>query len=156
MAEASDALCGHCKAISPYKGRRTSYDIRYRISYNRTDEYPDFPALEASARRGCRLCGLLRHALQDKFSDKKIAETESNYHPSIRAEWPLESNHQVTLGYGQFYLGEGSPEHDTSQTPDQSPNDIHTLSFEVWPYPPRQTVRTRSTLWFSVYADNSK
>ena len=157
--EASDASCAHCRALSsPYKGKKISGE--YRIEHNRADKYPDFPALEASARSGCHFCGLLRHALQDKYSDKQIAEAESYFHPSIRAKWSLEWSGQVTVGTGRFSTEEGSSNHDTSQTPDQSPDDIYALSFDVWPHPPRRTdcsaELNKSFIGFLVYADNSK
>lgn len=158
MEEASDAPCPHCKAISPHNGERT-HDS-YRISYNRTDEYPGFLTLKASARRGCRFCGLLRHALQDKYSDKKIAEAESDFHPSTRAKWPLEWSGQVTVGGGRFRTEEGWPYRDRSQTLDQSLGDFYVLQLVVWPHPPRRNDCSAesncSSIWFSVYADEGE
>ena len=158
MEEASDAPCAHCKGISPHQGKKTYGS--YIITHNRTDEYPDFPALKASARTGCRFCGLLRHALQDKYSDKNMAEAENHFDPSIRAKWPRQWNGKVTVGDGRFSTEEGSPEHDETQTPEQSPDDIYALAFDVWPYPPRRNDCSaevnRSFIYFSVYADNGE
>ena len=158
MEEASDTPCAHCKAISPHNGKRTYGG--YNIPYERVDQYPNFPALETNARRGCRFCGLLRHALQDKYSDKKIAEAERDFHPSIRAKWPLEWNAQVTVGHGGFSTEDDWAERDTTQNPDQSLHDIYDLALKVWPYPPRRNDCSAeanfSWLWFPVYADNSE
>ena len=148
IGEASDAPCAHCKALSPYHRKRTYGG--YIIPYNRTDEYPDFLALEAIERRGCHFCGLLRHALQDKYSDKKIAEAESDFHPSIRAKWPLGWNGQVTVGDGGFLTEEDWASRDTSQTLDQSLGDIYALSFVLWPHPPRWNDCSAESNWSRI------
>ncbi len=149
MAKSSDALCAHCRSISPYNGKRNSH--------NRTDQYPDFPALKSSAAKGCAFCGLLRHALQDQYSDAKIADAESVFHSSIRATWPPRWNGQVTIGDAGFGTEEDWHEREMGQVPDQSLDGVHSLSLRVWPYPPRRVVNNPESnnelIWFAVYAD---
>ena len=157
MSELPDAPCAHCRAISSFNGENNNG--RIGSPYNRVDQYPDFPALEASAGKGCALCGLLRHALLDKYSDEKIAEAESDFDSSIRAKWPVsEWNGQVTVDHAVFRTEEDWVERDANQAPDQSLSAVHTLSLEVWPYPPRRRLPEVSGdfLWFAVYAETGK
>ena len=158
MRDSSDAPCAHCKAISPHNG--SSNWGRYNIPHNRSDQYPDFPALEAGAAGGCGFCGLLRHALQDKYSDNKIVEAESHFHPSIRAQWSPTWNGQVTVGRAIFSTEEDWPFRDKSTISGQRLGDIYALSLEVWPYPPRRSdcspELNNSAIWFAVYADSGE
>ena len=150
-----NAPCAHCKFISPHNGENKWG--RISIPYNRVDQYPSFPALEVSARKGCAFCGLLRHALQDKYSDEKIAEAESDFHPEIRAKWPTSGwNGLVTIDHAVFSTEEDWTERDRSQATDQSLGGVHTLSLGVWPYPPRRNVSSPESVWFAVYADSGK
>ena len=154
MKEISSASCAQCRVIST----RNEGDAPGKINmpYNRTDQYPSFPGLEASAEKGCGFCGLIRHALQEKYSDEKIAEAESDFHPSIRDKWPLEWNHQVTVGRAAFSTEGDWAERDTSQKADHSSGCVYALSFQAWPYPPRCRVpnpeSNRTYIWFAIYA----
>lgn len=123
--------------------------------------YPNFLALEISAGKGCAFCGLLRHALQDKYSDEKIAEAEGDFHPSIRATWPISKwNGQVTFERAVFFTEEDWAERDASLGTDQSLDNVYTFSLEIWPYPPRRSVTSpelnHSGVWFAVYADTGE
>ena len=159
MGKVTDALCAHCKAVSPHNGERKLGVIS--IPYNRVDQYPAFPAFELTAGTGCTFCAILRHALQDKYSDEKIGRAESDFHPEIRNKWPVSGwNGEVTIGRADFITEEDWPERDQSQVPDRYLGGVYNLSFEVWPYPPRRSVISselnRSKIWFAVYADTSE
>lgn len=109
----ANAPCAHCKDISPHNGENKWG--RISIPYKRVDQYPDFSALEVSAGKGCAFCGLLRHALQDKYSDEKIAEAEGDFHPSTRSTWPISGwNGQVTVDRAVFFTEEDWVERDAS------------------------------------------
>ena len=156
MGRPSDALCAQCKRLSPcfiekQSGRKT-------VPYNRSDQYPEFPMLEAQARKGCTFCGLLRHTLQAKYSDEKIAEAESDFHPTVRSEWPTGWDGHVTIDGALFRTEEDWPYRDESLTSDPSLGGIRSISFDVWPYPPRRN-QTRpgsngEMVHFAVYNDN--
>ena len=83
MVKLSDALCAHCRVVSPHSGENR-WD-RNTIPYDRVDDHPKLPAQEAGGEKECALCSLLRHALQDKYSDENTAEAENEISPSIRA-----------------------------------------------------------------------
>ena len=157
MGQRSDAPCAQCRRLSPYHGENKSGTIT--VPYNCSDHYPDFPALEAQARKGCAFCGLLRHTLQAKYSDEKLAEAESDFHPSIRAKWPTGWDGHVIVDRARFDTEQNWPYRDDSQILDQSLGDIRSLSLDVWPYPPRRNPHSpesnRDRIWFAVYADDS-
>lgn len=156
MERGSDASCSQCRRLSPSYGEKQSG--RIAVPYNRSDQYPDFPSLEAQARKGCAFCGLLRHTLQAKYSDEKIAEAESDFHPTIRSEWPNGWDGHVTIDGALFRTEADWPERDPSQMSDPSLGGIHSVSFGVWPYPPRRNqIRpeyNRDWVHFAVYNDN--
>ncbi|KAF6233881.1 hypothetical protein HO173_008093 [Letharia columbiana] len=107
----------------------------------------------------CAFYGLLRHALQDKHKDEKIAEAESDFHPEIRAKWPTSGwNGLVTVDRAVFSTEEDWTERDRSQATDQSLGGVHTLSLGFWPYPPRRNVSSPESkftwVWSAVYADS--
>ena len=159
MEKLSDAPCIHCKVISPHHGKNSSGHIS--IPYNRVDQYPNFPALEVSAGTGCAFCRLLKYALQDKYSDRKIAEAEADFDPSIRAQWPKAGwNGQVTVDGARFFSEEDWNERDESQELGQSLGGVWALSFRVWPYPPRRNFTdpgfNHDSVWFAPYADSGK
>lgn len=83
MVKLSDALCAHCRVVSPQSGENR-WD-RNTILYDRVENHPKLPAQEAGGGKEFALCSLLRHALQDKYSDKNIAEAKNEFSPSIRA-----------------------------------------------------------------------
>ena len=148
--------CAHCRAIS-------SHNVEMKrgktmIPYNCLDKYPNFPALQFSAEKGCAFCGLLRHALQDKYSDEKKVEAENDFDPSIHTDWPESGwNGQVTVDGALFLTEDTWYERDESQTSDQSLHGVYALSLQVWPYPPRLKVTrpefNRNWIWFAVYAN---
>ena len=152
----SDAPCAQCKRLSPYYGEKRSGSIT--VPYNRSDQYPEFPLLEAQARKGCTFCGLLRHTLQAKYSDEKIAEAESDFHPTIRSQWPTRWDGYVTVDGAFFRTEEDWHERDQRQTSDLSLGGIYAVYFKIWPYPPRRNqTRPESNIdWihFAVYNDN--
>ncbi len=156
MSELPHAPCAHCRAISPHNGNNNNG--RIRIPYDRVDQYTNFPALKASAGKRCAFCGLLRHALQDKYSDEKIAEAESDFDPSVRAKWSVSGwNGQVTVDRAVFRTEEDWDYSDRSQAPDQSLGAVYTLSLDVSPYPPRRGVDgSGDLLWFAVYAETGE
>ena len=131
----SETSCLHSKAIDPNSEEKQSGIIA--IPYRRVDRYPSFPALLASSREGCDFCGLLRSALQDQYSDEKIAKAESDFDASIRDNWrPTEWDCQVTIDGAVLYTEEYWPERDESQGSDQTLDRIYMLSFYFWPYLP--------------------
>lgn len=151
------SLCAHCRVLNPHKGESRSG--RISIQYNRVDQYPHFPELKSSAGRGCAFCGLLRHALLDKYGDEKMTEAENDFSSSIRAEWSMsEWSGQVNIDGAVFSTEEDWPERDASQAQDQHLCNVHSLSLKVWPYPPRRKVNNpesnSSWVWFAVYADS--
>ena len=156
MGQPSDAACAQCRRLHPYHRKTQSGSIT--VPYNRSDQYPHFPLLEAQARKGCGFCGLLRHTLQAKYSDEKIAEAESDFHPTIRSQWPTGWDGHVTVERPLFSTEKEWPYRDESQMSDPSLGDIFRLSFQVWPYPPRRNdIRpqfNRVSVWFAVYDDN--
>ena len=158
MLKLPDGLCAHCRIISPHSGEKKWG--RITIAYNRVDQHPDFPVLEAYAREGCGFCGLLRHALQDKYNDQNLAQAENQFSPSIRANWPSGWDGRVTIDRAVFSTEEDWPERDRSQTSDQSLGNVHTLSLRFWPYPPRRSdcipESNSDWVWFAVYNNHSK
>ena len=156
MGRRSDAPCAQCRRLSPCHGEKQSG--RITIPYNRSDRYPDISSLEAQARKGCAFCGLLRHTLQAKYSDEKIAEAESDFHPTIRYKWPPGWDGYVTIDGALFRTEEDWPERDRNQKLDPSLGGIYSLSFQVWPYPPRRNQIkpefNRDWIHFAVYNDN--
>ena len=156
MGRPSDALCAQCKRLSPYYAEKKSR--RITIPYNRSDQYPGFPMLEAQARKGCTFCGLLRHTLQAKYSDEKIAEAESDFHPTIRSEWHTGWDGHVTVDGAVFKTEEDWAERDVSLTSDLSLGGIRSIFFNVWPYPPRRSQIEHGFngqwVFFAVYNDN--
>ena len=159
MGKFLGASCLHCKAINPNAG--VNQHGRISISYERVDRYPSFPALMASSREGCGFCGLLRHALQDKYSDNNIAKAESDFHSSIRANWPTSGwDDLVTVDGAVFLTEEDWPERDMDQVSGQPLGGIHTLLLNCWPYPPRRSdckpEFNGSHLVFAVYNEFGK
>ena len=157
MFELPDALCAQCRVISPHSGENQWG--RITIAYNRVDQYPEFPVLESFAKEGCAFCGLLRHALQDKYSNDNIAQAENDFSPSIRANWSSGWNGRVTVDRAIFSTEEDWAERDQSQAPDPSLGSVHTLSLRVWPYPPRRSdciPESSDLVWFAVYAHDGE
>ena len=154
MEKLLDASCLHCKAINPNGGEKQFG--RIAIPYKRVDQYPSFPMLLTSFRKGCGFCGLLRHALQDQYSDEKTSNAESDFAASIRANWHTsEWDRQVTVDSAAFYTEEGWPERDVDQVSDPTLGGVYVLSFKFWPYPPRRNdiepEHSCSSIFFQVY-----
>ena len=156
MGRPSDTLCAQCKRLSPYYAEKQSG--RVTVPYNRSDQYPEFPSLKAQARKGCTFCGLLRHTLQAKYSDEKIAEAESDFHPTIRSEWPSGWDGHVTIDGALFWTEEDWAYRDESLTSDLSLGGLRLLSLNVRAYPPRRNQIgpgfNGQAVFFAVYNDN--
>lgn len=123
MLKLSDELCVHCKILNPHGGENIGRKIT--VAYDRVDQYPDFLVLEAYAREGCALRGLLGCALQNKYSDQDIAQAENQFSSSIRAKGPLGWNGRVTIDRIVFSTEEDWPERDRDQILDQSRQRSH-------------------------------
>ena len=147
--------CDYCKAIG-LSIAKTNPDQR-RFDYQRTDSYPDFPAITLSASNGCAFCGLLRHALQSKYSSEEIARIESHYSEEIRKSWPTSWDKQVKLSSYDFET-EGDSTIRTAAQEKHLQLDEHTqrgatkLFLRFGPFPPRIN-QSSSSLYFNIYAD---
>lgn len=64
--------CEHCKAALPDRAKAKNRSIH--TTYERVDEYPDFPALNTSAKSGCGLCRIIRKALRRNWAVRPMEE----------------------------------------------------------------------------------
>ncbi|KAI4137580.1 MAG: hypothetical protein LQ341_005090 [Variospora aurantia] len=132
-------LCLQCKAIDPHNADSTSASLKDARWF---DQYPDFPALKASALNGCEFCGQLRHAMLHKYSDTEIAKFEHNFDDSVQSTWSSTKwNGDVEIYSGRFVGKVNSTyrDHAQKQTFDDSLlPDMQLLYFTFRPYPPRQ------------------
>jgi len=65
-------LCEFCKAVVPDQSKATNQIIR--TLYERTDVYPKFPGLKRTAKEGCTLCYLFRHAIRTGWGRRAMEE----------------------------------------------------------------------------------
>ncbi|KLU92596.1 hypothetical protein MAPG_11541 [Magnaporthiopsis poae ATCC 64411] len=64
--------CEHCKAAVPDRAKAKNGSIH--TTYERVDEYPDFPALNTSAKSGCGLCRIFRKTLRRDWAVRPMDE----------------------------------------------------------------------------------
>lgn len=72
QAQESSKTCEFCTLIVP--DRRKAQGGLIQTGYERVDLYPDFPELKASARAGCRLCGLMRKTIRKHWAVRPMEE----------------------------------------------------------------------------------
>lgn len=148
--------CLRCRNIHPRYGKIEFG--RVDIPYNLIDYFPAFSSLKASADSGCALCGLLRQALQEKYSEEGIAEAEGEFREAYRTTWPgVASDHKVEIKdvqlctEGDWVFGERE---DLSQPEIDALTGVYRLEFTFGSYPPRRPgVNYSNWLCFSIYAD---
>jgi hypothetical protein len=76
-------LCVYCSQVDidprimkDFRGRNLRETMNsnswYTTGQSRSDLYPDFPGLKASAEAGCQLCSSLRHQILQSFEQKPL------------------------------------------------------------------------------------
>lgn len=71
-ANAAVGTCNHCKTAVPERSKARNKTIR--TTYERVDEYPDFPEIKSSAKAGCELCRIIRKALRQAWAVRPMEE----------------------------------------------------------------------------------
>ena len=145
----STELCSWCRTINPFrkKGEPSAEAL--------SDVYPHFPRLLQSAESGCGFCGLLRFALQTKYSDEEVEKAERIWDKLIRDSWPTRGDGcQISIWASRLWDEKEDPIHEPRLGPKN-------FSISICPYPPRQPRRgpgliTQGDLWFRVYAGTGK
>lgn len=127
-------ICGHCTALIPDFSKVEKYRL-IRLTYDRTDVFPDFPALLASVNLGCQFCGLLRYAIQSTWGSGRMEEWyRGTLHPKDAYWtdlWDREWDGRVRIGKGSYSLEMNTASNDTRGI---IGNGLTTLAFEVGPW----------------------
>lgn len=155
MMTCVNVSCGRCSAIHPRNGEIENH--RIHIPYNLVDHYPGFPILTQSASTGCALCGLLLQVLQQKYSEKGLADAEDDFREAYRQTWPAVNLERKVEINGATFCTEGDwvfrEREDLSKAEIDSLEGVYRLKLEFSPYPPRRPERAKASLYFSTYAD---
>ena len=145
----STELCSWCRNVNPFKKKGES------SAGVLSDVYPNFPRLLKSAESGCGFCGLLRFALQAKYSDEEVDEAERMWDKAIRDSWPTRGDgYQVSIWASRLADEGESMIHEPRSGPEF-------FSISICPYPPGQPRRVpglnaQDYLWFRIYAEIGK
>jgi hypothetical protein len=73
-----NSICEYCSKVFTLDYGQYSLKT-VRITYERDDEYPDFPTLGATAAEGCSPCVALREGFRLKFASKSCGDWDGRF-----------------------------------------------------------------------------